>query len=270
MKKLMTVVACGLLVLAACDKKGNPVPEKPVLTAGMYSVSCESETGEVTFKILEDSMSPFWSVTDPSGIEETFTQREITKTYKSNGVYKGVLIAYGAAGQTDPASFEFTVNRPVEEDSDVAQVKAALSGKTFTVGAYGWWGDGWEYFDDPVPEYTVDDRITFKADGTLVLELGDTQTIYNDGVGGGEAYTVSGTPKWAITKVGEEILLVFSDGGFPLMLAGNGNVAPEHADYHLGLDGKWTVASVEEGVVRVEIYQDFNEQWLTVFLSPVE
>lgn len=270
MRKLLTIAACGLLVLASCGKKANTVPEKPVLTADMYSVTCQSETGEVCFKILQDNMSPFWTVTDPSGIKETFTQREVVKTYKSNGLYTGSLIAYGTLGQTDPVSFEFTVNTPEPEDSDVAKAKAALSGKTFKVSAFGWWGEGWEYFDDPVPEFTADDRITFAADGTLVISLGETPKIYNDGVAEGEELTVSETPRWAITKVGEDILLVFSDGGFPLMLAGNGSVSPDNPAYHLGLDGKWTVASVEEGVVRVEIYQDFNEQWLTVFLSPIE
>ena len=258
------------LLAVACAGKDYTVAEKPVLTADMYSVKAETKTGKVVFAFLKNDLSPFWSVTDPSGIRETFNQREVTRTFKSNGVYKGTLIAYGQAGQCNPVSFEFTIDTPIPEDSEVVKAKKALSGKTFKVGRYGWWGDGWEYFGDPVPEYTADDKITFAADGTLVIDLGETARIYNDGVSGGEEYTVSGTPKWAVTKVGEAILLVFSDGGFPLMLGGNGKVAADHPEFHQGLNARWTVVSVEEGVVRLDIEQAFIEQWFTVFLSPLE
>ena len=53
------------------------------------------------------------------------------------------------------------------------------------------------------------------------------------------------------------------------MLAGDGD-DPASPNYHLGLNAKWTVTSIVDGTVRLDIYQDFNEQWLTVFLSPVE
>ena len=134
------------LLAVACAGKDYTVAEKPVLTADMYSVKAETKTGKVVFAFLKNDLSPFWSVTDPSGIRETFNQREVTRTFKSNGVYKGTLIAYGQAGQCNPVSFEFTIDTPIPEDSEVVKAKKALSGKTFKVGRYGWWGDGWEYF----------------------------------------------------------------------------------------------------------------------------
>jgi len=268
MKHLLKLMTVALLAVACGGKKENPVPEKPVVTPEMYAVTCISEKGEVTFEFLKDELSPFWSVTDPAGQKLTFTDRKVTKTYKANGKYTGSIMAYGAGGQSEPVGFEFEVNTPEPEDKDVAAVKSALSGKTFQTAKFGWWGEGWEYFDDPVPEYTADDKITFKADGTLVINQGETAHIYNDGVTDGEDYTVSGTPRWGVFKEKDVVYIQFSDGGFPLMLAGKSGAAAGDPTYHFGLNAKWTVASVEDGVVRVEIYQDFNEQWLTVFLSP--
>ena len=55
------------------------------------------------------------------------------------------------------------------------------------------------------------------------------------------------------------------------MLAGKNGVPQDDPDYHFGLNAKWNVASIDEsGVVRMEIFQSFNEQWLTVFLAPVK
>ncbi len=166
----------------------------------------------------------------------------------------------------------FNENPGTTENGEVteASAKAALSGKTFKVERFGWWGDGWEYFDDPVPEYTADDTITFESDGSLTIDLGETQHIYNDGVGDGEDYTVEGKGKWAIVKEGGAVKISFSDGGFPLMLAGKSKVSPDDPNYHFGLNAKWTVASLADSLVRVEIYQDFNEQWFTVFLAPAK
>lgn len=429
--KLMTFAALGALLTLSCGKKDDTTPttpEKPVVTADMYSVSANAESGEVVFKFLSDKFSPFWTVVEPSGTKTTFTDREVTKTYKAKGVYKGTIVAYGTGGQSDPAEFSFTIGsvipvdpsisdaenilisqtwrlshygyfgdewsdeenaalanlpipacaaddrltfvkggafkldqgadktvyndgvvggiqegvtvtgnekwsyvkegdaeyvqfsdggfpamigdiggingkyqirdlaadsfrlfynqdgqwfflalvpgdqqeEPVSGDVTEASAKAALSGKTFEASAFGWWGDGWEYFDDPIPEYTADDRITFESDGSLSITQGETLHIYNDGVTDGEDYTVEGKGTWKVVKDGNAVAVEFGQGGFPLMLAGQAGVEPESANYHYGLNARWTVSSIKEGTVRVEIYQSWSEQWLTVFLSPAK
>jgi len=266
--KLMTVAALGAAVMASCGQKNDPVPEKPVVTEDMYTVSAVAETGEVTFKFNSESLSPIWTVTDPAGIKTTFNDREVVRTFKAKGDYTGSLIAYGAAGQSDPVSFTFTISY-VELSEGEAAIVNALADKTLCASAYGWWGEGWEYFDDPVEEYTADDRITFSKDGTLVITQGETLRIYNDGVTGGEEYSFTGTAKWAVITEEDVVKVQFADGGFPLMLAGKGDVSVEDPLYHLGLNAKWN-ASVKDGVVRLDIWQDFNEQYFTVFLSPVK
>lgn len=439
--KLLTVAALGASVVLSCGKKDEPViPEKPVVKADMYSVTANAETGEVVFKFTAEGLSPFWTVIEPSGTKTTFTDREVTKTYKAKGLYKGNIIAYGDGGQSDPVDFEFTITgatTPVdptmsetenilisetwklltygyyggegeeywdwydatvpacaaddrftfkkdgsfvmslgentgvynddvgiqdgitvsgnekwayvkEGDAEYIQfsdggfpgmlgndaaingkylisnltaesfnlcyqqseeqwfvvilvpdwyepphtggevteesAKAALSGKTFQVSDFGWWGEGWQWFTvsdggEDLPVNVTNDYVTFSADGSLVLALGIDDPVeeggeavvrvYNDGVENGEVYTATGNEKWSIVTQGEEVMVQFAGGGFPLMIAGLGT--SEDSTYHFGMDARWTVASVgEDGTVRLEIYQDFNEQYFTVFLTPVE
>lgn len=270
--ELMTIAALGASLAVSCGKDGgNTVPPKPVVTEDMYSVTVHAETAEVLFSFTADAMSAFWTVTEPVGITTSFNGREVTKAFKNNGLYTGSLIAYGKAGQSDPVPFSFTIEGfvpPMTEEEQAAQ--EALSGKTFYVSAYGWWGEGWEWFEEPVDEYTADDRITFGADGTLTITQGETFHIYNDCVPGGEDYVVEGPGKWRIVTEDGAVKIQFVDGGFPLMLAGMGD-NPTDLNYHYGLDAMWTVASIDgDGTVRVEIYQAPQEQWFAVFLSPVE
>ena len=438
--KLMTLAAVSTLLLACGGKKDNTTPAaKPVVTAEMFSVTANAETGDVTFKFVPTDLSPFWTVIDPSNNKTTFTDREVTKNYKAKGNYKGSIIAYGTGGQSDPVEFSFSIGsttpvdptlsatenilisetwkirkygwyggegddywdyfeqvptqaadirmtfkkggafvldlggatvvyndavtggwqdapavsgnekwayakegdleyvqfsdggfpgmlggneavsgkylisdlaadtfmlswqqtedqcfavilvpdyfeEPAPEAVSVESANAALSGKKFQVSDLGWWGEGWQYFSvadggEDLPVIVTNDYITFNADGTLTIELGvdepkeeggEPETlVYNDGVAGGEPYVVSGTPKWAVISDNDVTKVQFSAGGFPLTIAGIGE--PGDANYHFGVDAKWTVSAIDEaGTVRLEIYQDFNEQWFTVFLSPVK
>ncbi|MBP9998179.1 MAG: hypothetical protein KBS67_02945, partial [Bacteroidales bacterium] len=163
--------------------------------------------------------------------------------------------------------FVFVPEDYVEPAVTEEQAKNAITGKTFYASSFGWWGEGWEYFD-AVEALSDGDEITFKADGTLVLELGEKNDIYNDGITGGEIWTVTGNEKWSVVSEGASVFVQFADGGFPLMLAG------KHDDpelVHNGLNGKWTITSIDgEGTVRLDFEQPFSSQWFTVFLSPAE
>ena len=435
----MVIAALGAILINACDEKPTPEQaEKPVVTSDMYSVTVNTETGEVTFKFVHETLSPYWTVLDPNGAKESFYDREITKKYEVPGLYNGSLSAFGEGGESDPVEFNFnplgevdntlsatenilmsqpwkpytivyyggegetywewdsksvpesaaddriafkkdgafelnlgkntaiyhdmnaefagvavtgaekwayvvedgveyiqfsdggfpgmladdesinakyelrnvTANRfelhyyqapqeqflnfvfvsegfveePAEGGVTEEEAVAALSGKTFCVSAYGWWGEGWDYFEDPVPETTMEDLIAFNADGTLIIDLGEDLTIYHDGgwrinkdeaeddritwEGETEYWQVTGSETWAVQSDPTGVYVKFGNGGFPLMCAGNNE---EGEYYNLGVDGKWTVTSIEGGVVRLDIFQTFTgEQWFTVFLAPVE
>ena len=424
------------MIVSCQEKPTNEPAEKPVVTEAMYSVTVNTETGEVTFKFLETDLNPYWTITDPNKATESFYDREKTVKYEIPGIYTGKLIAFGEGGESDPVQFSFnplgeavdetltptenilisqawkpytivyyggsvedetywewdsgsvpasaaddrltfkkdgklelnlgentaifhdmnaefagvtltgnekwsylveneveyiqfsdggfpgmladdegvnakyelrnvTANRfelhyyqaaqeqslnfvfvsenfveePVESGVSEESAIAALSGKTFYVSAYGWcaYGEGaWEWFEEPLPESTVEDLITFNADGTLVINLGEDLLIYHDGgwrtIEAGwhedEQWQVTGTETWAVQSDPTGVYLKFDNGGFPLMCASSNVEGP---DYNLGVDGKWTIPAIaEDGTVRVEIYQSFNEQWFTVFLTPVE
>ena len=190
---------------------------------------------------------------------------------------------YYQAAQEQSLNFVFVSESYTEEPVGGAltedAVRSALSGKTFGVSRYGWWGAGWEYFDDPVPESTLEDLITFNADGTLTINLGENLLIYHDGgwrtIENGwhedEQWPVTGAETWAVMSDPTGVFVKFDNGGFPLMLAGQAGVTADDPTYNWGLNAKWTVASVEEGTVRLDIYQEWTgEQWFTVFLTPVE
>lgn len=190
---------------------------------------------------------------------------------------------YFQAEQDQSLNFVFVSENFVEEPEESGITKetaeAALSGKKFHVSAYGWcaYGEGaWEAFNEPVPETTLEDYITFNADGTLVIDLGEDHAIYHDGGWRNkesgwpedELWTVTGKETWAVQADTEGVYVKFDNGGFPLMCASSNVEGPE---YNLGIDGKWTVADIaEDGTVRVEIYENYNEQWFTVFLTPAE
>ena len=192
---------------------------------------------------------------------------------------------YYQAAQEQSLNFVFVsenfVEEPVDNGVTEESAVAALSGTTFYVSKFGWWGTGWEegYFDDPVPESTTEDLITFNADGTLAIDLGENLLIYHDGgwrtIEQGwhedEQWQVTGEETWAVQSDPTGVFVKFDNGGFPLMLAGQAGVTADDPTYNWGLNGKWTVTSIEEGVVRLDIYQEWTgEQWFTVFLAPVE
>ena len=100
-----------------------------------------------------------------------------------------------------------------------------------------------------------------------MLSLGENNDIYNDGVTGGEIWTVTGEESWSVVSEGETVYIQFAGGGFPLMLAGQHVDEPDPMR-HNGLNGKWTVTAIdEEGTVRLDYEQPFSNQWFTVFLS---
>ena len=95
-------------MIVSCGEKPTPTPaEKPVVTADMYSVTVNQETGEVTFSFTYADLDPYWTVVDPNGGKESFYDRTITKKYEVPGVYTGSLVAFGEGGESDPVQFNF-------------------------------------------------------------------------------------------------------------------------------------------------------------------
>lgn len=261
--KLMTLTAVATLFAISCGKNDNKpeTPEKPVVTADMFSVTANAETGEVVFKFLPTELSPFWTVFDPSNNKTTFTEREVTKTYKAKGTYKGNIIAYGNGGQSDPVEFTFSIGSTAPVDPTLSATENLLLSETWKIRKYGWYGgegeNYWDYFE-LVPSQAAGIRMTFKKGGALVLNLGGATVVYNDAVTGGwqDAPAVSGNEKWAYAKEGDLEYVQFSDGGFPGMLGGDEAV-----------NGKYLISDLAADTFML-CWQQTEEQWFAVILVP--
>ena len=255
------------------DMGERGIHHEKIVPTGEEKWSYEKE-GEAEFIVFSNGGFP-GMLADNDGINGKYEIRNVTANRFE--------LHYYQAAQGQSLCFVYVSENYVEESGDPElskeNVEKTLSGKTFEVSAFGWcdYGDNaWEYFKDPVPETTAEDRITFNADGTLVIDLGEDLTIYHDngwrtiekGWFEDEKWIIAGGETWAVKSDPTGVFVKFDNGGFPLMLASSNIEGPE---YNLGLDGQWTVASIkEDGTIRLEIYQNFNKQWFTVFLSPVE
>ena len=235
--KLMTIAALGVLIASCGDKNngGGTLPTgKPVITPEMYSVTPNAETGVVLFRFLESSLSPFWTVKDPNNQQITFTDREVSKTFTLKGLYTGSLIAFGAAGQSDPVEFNFIVGSS-DWDPDLSYTQNVLLMCTWRPWHLGWYGgEGEDYWvwEESAPEYLTDDRVVFSKDGKLEWNQGETPQVYNDEAGP-EDFSFTGNEKWAYVKEGDKEYMQFSDGGFPGVKGNEGSV-----------NGKWEIIDV--------------------------
>lgn len=259
--KLMTVVAlCAALAACGEKNKGGEEPAgKPVITPDMFSVNANSETGVVVFQFLDANLNPFWTVKDPNNETMTFTDRNVTKTFEAKGPYSGTLVAYGAAGQSDPAEFNFVIGNG-SWDSDLSYIENMLMANTWRPYFLGWkGGEGEESWNsvDRAPGYLFDDRVVFKKGGVIEWNQAETKTIYDDRVGGVE-YSFTGSEKWAYVKEGDKEYLQFSNGGFPGILADEASK-----------NGKYLITDVTATSVTLNYYVVQEEPyWLYVTLAP--
>ncbi|MBR4734751.1 MAG: hypothetical protein IK052_01535, partial [Bacteroidales bacterium] len=261
--KLLTIAVMGALMALSCGKPATTntetAAEKPVLTADMFSVTANAETGDVVFKFTANGLSPYWTVVDPAGNKTNFTDREVTKNYTVRGNYTGNVIAYGTSGQSDPADFSFTIGTT---DPTLSATENLLISQTWKIRYYGWAGvdpdDGpWDYHEK-VPAQAANIRMTFKKGGAFELNLGGSTSTYNDDVDGGwqAAVTVTGNEKWSYVKEGDDEFVQFSDGGFPGMLGGNEAVNARHR-----------ISDIDAESFSL-CYQQTDAQWFYVTLVP--
>ena len=180
--KLVTTFALGVFVVVSCQEKNNTASvEKPVVTAEMYSVTVNSDNGEVVFKFTEPGLNPSWTVKAPDGTKESFYDREITKKYEVAGIYSGTLVAFGEGGESDPVEFSF--NPLGEVDATLSQTENILISqpwKPYDLIYYGGEGETYWEWNTEIPASAADDRLTFHKDGKFELNLGTNTKIFND------------------------------------------------------------------------------------------
>lgn len=236
LKLLAAAFAATVLFVACNDKKDTQELSAPVITNDMWSVTVDGNTVHFTFAASGD-LSPFWKVSAPNGtavdLGADVRSSDFTKTFEVNGLYSGTLVAFGSAGQSAPVNFTFSIGGSNVDITDPGKSTFwnILVSKTWKLASYGYWGPEWApekiKLGLDIPACLADDRLTFKADGTFVLDPGDNATLYDDSATGGiPTFTPASKTggKWETKKDGSTEYIQFSQGAYPSMLFGEGSV----------------------------------------------
>ena len=109
------------------------------------------------------------------------------------------------------------------------------------------------------PASVVGDFITFKSDGSVVMDLGEASDTYNNTTYEAQKVEMTGNESWEIVKEGDVTYVQFGGNAFPLMIADDS-----------GIGGKYSVVSVSESEMVLEYpYQgEEGPSVLGIFLQP--
>ena len=267
--KLFFIVCAAAAIFSACGKNNNDKTplEPPVITSDMFSVTADDATMTVSFVFNAADLTPFWKVNAPDGtavdLGANVRNPNFSMTFQTKGLYSGSVIGFGAAGQSAPVQFTFSLGGSDVSitDPDKSITWNILVSKTWKLSKYGYWGPDWEEADNKlslgVPSMLADDRLTFGKDGKFTLDLGANKTLYDDSATGGVPTftpTATGNEKWELKKDGDAEYVQFSGGGFPSMLFGEGSV-----------NARWDIYSADANQVRIQ-YQFSEGEFIVLFL----
>lgn len=261
--KIINYAACLLLLssMVSCQDDTAGLGVLPEVSEDMYSVYIDEEDPNlVHFDLTADRLQPLWEIELKGGTKVTSNDRNFTLTM-SKGDYKGCLMVYGRSGKSPKHEFSFHVEAPDPAvrmlcGTDEANPKVWVwdiwgeynnSGQQRIFGYL--WGDDWRSasYYNPLEDMKggamqgsmLDDKMSFRQDGTFVLEANNTVWVDGDitGVGGwgveraGIAeWQPKGTEAWALIDNGDKRYIRFSGGGFPSVVADPTGV---DADYEI-------------------------------------
>lgn len=109
----------------------------------------------------------------------------------------------------------------------------------------------------PLPETTKDDVITFNADGSVKIDMGADNKVYNAAAEDAVGVELTGDETWSLVEDGESLTLVLSGNAFPLFL-GNWD----------GLTADYTVRSLSATEICLEYDIPANEAYFQIYLQP--
>lgn len=109
----------------------------------------------------------------------------------------------------------------------------------------------------PLPETSVDDQITFLADGSVTIDLGADGKAYNAAAEDAVNVELSGDETWSLIENGDALTLKLSGNAFPLFL---GNWDGLTTDYSV-----WSLSATE---ICLEYNIPANEAYFQVYLQP--
>ena len=109
----------------------------------------------------------------------------------------------------------------------------------------------------PLPETTKDDVITFNADGSVNIDMGADNKVYNAAAEDAVGVELTGNETWALVEEGDALKLVLSGNAFPLFL-GNWD----------GLTADYTVRTLSATEICLEYDIPANEAYFQIYLQP--
>lgn len=135
-------------------------------------------------------------------------------------------------------------------------LKYGSRGADGTPGVYPWVNIE-RGFENPAS--VVGDFITFKSDGSVVMDLGEASDTYNNTTYEAQTVQMTGKESWEIVKEGDVTYVQFGGNAFPLMIADNS-----------GIGGKYSVVSISESEMVLEYPYEGEEgpSVLGIFLQP--
>lgn len=277
-------------VLSAAKSDGDNLAFSPVSAVLSFTLDEDAEgVNSVKIKTAEGALSGTVSI-DCGGkpvLSAGTTSSEI-KVSAFEGTFKAGATYYVSAipGKVGKITLTYTVgNDEMEVSADAttltaggvyelpnltramsAQEKAFLGtwlllkygsrGADGTPGVYPWVNIE-RGFENPAS--VVGDFITFKSDGSVVMDLGEASDTYNNTTYEAQTVQMTGKESWEIVKEGDVTYVQFGGNAFPLMIADN-----------TGIGGKYSVVSVSESEMLLEYPYEGEEgpSVLGIFLQP--
>lgn len=277
-------------VLSAAKSDGDNLAFSPVSAVLSFTLDEDAEgVNSVKIKTAEGALSGTVSI-DCGGkpvLSAGSTSSEI-KVSAFEGTFKAGTTYYVSAipGKVGKLTLTYTVgNDEMEVSTDAttltaggvyelpnltramsAEEKAFLGtwlflkygsrGADGTPGVYPWVNIE-RGFENPAS--VVGDFITFKSDGSVVMDLGEASDTYNNTTYEAQTVQMTGKESWEIVKEGDVTYVQFGGNAFPLMIADN-----------TGIGGKYSVVSVSESEMVLEYPYEGEEgpSVLGIFLQP--
>ena len=189
------------------------------------------------------------------------------------GTYaEGFTVFYTIGGETFETTLKGSQSLKAGSTTELCGIRRPLSpNEKLFVGSWQVTKWGSRAYDDPtgqhcwisedkgfaLPETTLDDVITFGADGSVKIDLGKDGKAWNAAVEDAVSVELTGDETWSLVENGEALTLKLSGNAFPLFLT--------NWD---GLTTDYNVFRISATEIVLEYDNPANEGYAQVYLQP--
>ena len=250
--------------------------------SGVSNVKVSSTAGETLAGAVTVSFD-----SDSPALSASSTQSQVSATafegeFKAGANYyvavlpgtysEGFTVFYTVNGETYEMALKSEQSVSTGQTLDLGSIQRPLSAnEKLLIGTWqvSKWGS--RAYDDPtgqhawissnkgipLPDTSVDDQITFLADGSVKIDLGADGKAYNAATENAVDVELTGDETWSLIENGDALTLKLSGNAFPLFL---GNWDGLTTDYSV-----WSLSATE---ICLEYNIPANEAYFRVYLQP--